>query len=94
MTERQHTIDDELRNWHIARLTRSLARWRVSELDRILPDDYARYCATLAHLQNGGAYVIRDVTEELLKECGRGICRTILKADAVTRAGRRKGGTR
>lgn len=86
----QRTLDDADRDAHIARLARSMERWRAQELDRILPDDYARYCATLAHLQNGGAYVIRDVTAELIGECGRGICRTILKADAVTRASRKK----
>jgi hypothetical protein len=90
ITERQLTIDDAERDWHIARLTRSLERWRATELDRILPDEYARYCATLTHLQDGGAYVVRDVTEELLREMGAGICRTILKADAVTRANRKK----
>ena len=85
----QLTLEDAARQWHIARLTRSLEKWRATELDRILPDEYARYCATLAHLEAGGAYVVRDATEELLRECGRGICRTILKADAVTRAARR-----
>ena len=85
----QRTIDDAERDWHIARLIRSLDRWRATELDRILPDEYARYCATLAPLRAGGAYIVRDVTEELLRECGQGICRTILRADAATRAQRR-----
>jgi hypothetical protein len=89
MEEAQLTLEDAARQWHIARLTRSLERWRATELDQILPEEYARYCATLAHLQTGGAYVIRDVTQELLAECGRGICRTILKADAVTRQQRK-----
>lgn len=86
----QLTLEDATKQWHIARLTRSLERWRATGLDLILPDEYTRYCATLAHLEAGGAYVVRDVTEELLRECGRGICQMILQADAVTRATRRK----
>lgn len=84
----QRTLDDAERDWHIARLTRSLERWRTSGLDSILPDEYARYCATLAHLEAGGAYRVRDVTEELLKECARGICNTVLAGDQVTRTER------
>jgi hypothetical protein len=54
----QLTLDDAERQWHIARLTRSLERWQAQELDRILPEQYAHYRATLAHLEAGGAYQV------------------------------------
>jgi hypothetical protein len=54
----QLTIEDAERQWHIARLSRSLARWREQGTDWLFPDEYARYCETLTHLQAGGAYTI------------------------------------
>ncbi len=85
----QLTIEDAERQWHIARLSKSMEKWRTTELDKILPEDYARYCATLEHLKAGGAYVVRDVTQELIGEMGRGICRTVLQGDARIRAERK-----
>lgn len=87
---KQLTLEDGARQWHITRLSRSLERWRSTELDRILPDEYARYCATLAHLEAGGDYVIRDVTEDLLKECAKGIHASVMASDRATRAHRAK----
>lgn len=56
----QTTIDEEIdRQAHIARLTRSLARWRETGLDTRIPDEYARFCEQLAYLQAGGAYTVR-----------------------------------
>lgn len=88
MTAQQLTLDDAAREWHANRLDQSLARWRASGLDQILPDEYARYCATLAHLRSGGAYTIRDVTEELLKACARGIHASVMASDRAERARR------
>lgn len=90
----QLTLEDAARQWHITRLSRSLERWRATELDRILPDEYARYCATLAHLEGGGAYVIRDVTEDLLKECAKGIHASVMASDRATRIRRGQEATR
>lgn len=53
---RQLTLEDAAREWHIARMERSLARWRASGLDQILPEEYARYYTTLEHLRAGGEY--------------------------------------
>ncbi len=56
----QTTIDEAIeRAAHIERLARSMARWRERELDRVLPDEYARYQALIQHLRDGGAYVVR-----------------------------------
>lgn len=89
----QLTLEDAARQWHIARLSRSLARWRDGGLDRILPDEYAHYCATLAHLEGGGAYVVRDVTEDVIRELGRGICATVQHKERLRRAAQRRGET-
>ena len=84
----QRTLDDADRDWQIARLTRSLARWRAQGLDAILPDEYARYCATLAHLEAGGAYVVRpvDMRAEIFADIGRGLA----AISRSTAAGRRR----
>jgi hypothetical protein len=55
----QLTIDDAQRQWHIARISRSLARWREDGADLRHPEEYAGYAATLAHLEGGGAYTVR-----------------------------------
>ena len=58
--ETQHTLDECYdRAAHIERLSRSMERWRMQELDRIIPDEYARYCALITHLENGGAYTVK-----------------------------------
>jgi hypothetical protein len=63
----QLTIEQEIdRQSRIARLARSMERWRKQELDRILPEDYAYYCALLDYLRGGGAYTVRRVTPEAL----------------------------
>ena len=59
MTAQQLTLDDAQRQWHIARLSRSLARWRADGADQRYPEEYAGYAATLAHLEAGGAYAVR-----------------------------------
>lgn len=56
----QATLDECYdRAAHIERLKRSMERWRAQELDRVLPDEYARYCVLITHLENGGDYVVR-----------------------------------
>ena len=61
----QLTIDGYCdRLHHIDRLTRSLAKWRAQELDRILPDEYERFCSILAHLQAGGEYTVQRASPE------------------------------
>jgi hypothetical protein len=56
----QHTLDECYdRAAHIERLKRSMERWRAQELDRVIPDEYQRYCDLITHLESGGAYVIR-----------------------------------
>jgi hypothetical protein len=56
----QHTLDECYdRAAHIERLKRSMERWRTQELDRVIPDEYQRYCALITHLESGGAYVVR-----------------------------------
>jgi len=60
MITMQHTIEEYIdRVAHIDRLTRSMERWRIQELDRILPDEYAYYCNLLDYLQAGGTYTVK-----------------------------------
>jgi hypothetical protein len=68
MTTQQLTLDDAQRQWHIARLSRSLARWRAQGTDRLCPEEYQGFCETLAHLEAGGAYTVRtfDPTAHIL----------------------------
>lgn len=55
---RQLTLEDAEREAHVTRLSCSLERWRAGGLDQILPDEYARFCGVLAHLQAGGGYTV------------------------------------
>ena len=94
MTAQQLTLADLDRAQRVARLRRSLERWRAGDLDRTLPEIYARYCATLAHLESGGAYTVRtfDPAEMLAGDRGafRPVGEVLAGVSRVTATNRRR----
>ena len=86
----QLTLEDAERQWHIARLSRSLERWRALGTDLSMPEAHERYCTTLEHLKAGGPYVVHDVTEDCLRACAKGIHASVMASDRAERIRRGK----
>lgn len=69
MPARKHAVD-MTREEHIARLERSMAKWREHKLDIAMPDSYRGFTEDLQALKDGADFKAYDDTETLLTLTG------------------------
>lgn len=62
------------RDWNIKRLEKSMNKWRIGGLDKILPEEYIKYMNILQGLKDGLDFTIKKIPhEKLFVQCAEGI---------------------
>lgn len=94
-TLEQATIFDAIeRSAIVERLDRAIENWQRVGTDKSLPDEFARLLRKRDLIAAGEPYIRRDITEEVMRQCGKWLHKCAMDKDNEIRQylSRKKGG--